>query len=252
MDNYSDLFRRRINRYGYNQQTRIQGRREREFESLLKRSIYRVNFFLNNKRIPAILKPMKQDKAETLHYLLVRTGNELELGTILQIPGRKNKKKPWMIFYMDDRKASGYNRYVVLRMTHNLGWWDQDHKRHNSWAQMFGQQNNLMVDMLKSRSRFAALYSESVKGPHLIMPINQNLQKDSYLTISQYGITRAYRVTGTDIQSTGGVMYVTLLPVMIRDESIAPEPQAGDQEKDFFWLEQGFPEIPGEEVEEDG
>ena len=44
MSYYEDVYLKRLNRYGYDYQSRIQGQRERVFEDKLLRSVYRVNF----------------------------------------------------------------------------------------------------------------------------------------------------------------------------------------------------------------
>jgi len=42
------------------------------------------------------------------------------------IPDKDGKPRPWMIYYLENIKASGYNRYVVLKMTHFLTWTARD------------------------------------------------------------------------------------------------------------------------------
>ena len=41
---YEDVYLKRLNRYGYDYQTRVQSQRERDFENKLLRSVYRVDF----------------------------------------------------------------------------------------------------------------------------------------------------------------------------------------------------------------
>ena len=41
---YEDIYLKRLNRYGYDYQSRIQGQRERVFEDKLLKSVYRVDF----------------------------------------------------------------------------------------------------------------------------------------------------------------------------------------------------------------
>jgi len=42
------------------------------------------------------------------------------------IPNKDNVEIPWMIYYLENIKASGYNRYIVLKMTHLLRWTARD------------------------------------------------------------------------------------------------------------------------------
>lgn len=234
---FYDLHEKRLNRYGENYESRVQGKREREFENLLSKSIYRINFTYDNSTRPAILKPMRQDETKTLHYLLVRVDLDIPPGTLINLPDKKGDLKPWLVYWLDERVASGYNRFVVLAMTHLMKWENEKGESFSSWSFMTGQRQNMMVDTTKSRSRSMSLYTESVKGNSLILPANPNLRQDTYFKITRSGITEGYRVTGYDIHSTEGVMYVTVLPTFIRNEDPSPQPQVGDTEEEFFWLQ---------------
>ena len=62
MSYYEDVYLKRLNRYGYDYQSRIQGQRERVFEDKLLRSVYRVNFEYDGEIHPATLERYKQDE----------------------------------------------------------------------------------------------------------------------------------------------------------------------------------------------
>jgi hypothetical protein len=47
-------------------------------------------------------------------------------GTILMIEDKNLEEQPWMVFWLESLKASGYNRYIVLKMTHYIKWRDRD------------------------------------------------------------------------------------------------------------------------------
>ena len=72
MSYYDDVYLKRLNRYGYDYQSRIQGQRERNFETLLLKSVYRVDFLFKEEMHPALLERYKQDETETMQYLLTR------------------------------------------------------------------------------------------------------------------------------------------------------------------------------------
>jgi hypothetical protein len=145
----------------------------------------------------------------------------------------------WLVYYLECIKASGYNRYIVLKMTHYLEWKDRDGVERSSWAYMYGQENNMLKDELKSRSRMDTVYNENLKSSFFIMPLNQYIKKDIYMTIGSSPYTEGYRVTGYDIQSTEGVMYVTVDPVYLYDETPPPQPTPSDSEEDFYWINGG-------------
>ena len=236
---YEDVYLKRLNRYGYDYQTRIQAQRERDFENKLLKSVYRVDFDYEGESHPATLERFKQDHTELMQYLLTRVSLNLPNGTILMIPDKDQILQPWLVFWLESIKASGYNRYIVLKMTHYITWLDRDKNEHSSWCYMYGQEDNMLKDELRSRSRMGTLYAENLKTSYFIMPTSDFLRRDDYLEIGEGKLKEAYRVTGYDIQSTPGVEYVTVDPVYIRDNSSAPEQKPTDNPDDYYWLNGG-------------
>lgn len=237
MGYYDEVYLKRLNRYGLDYQTRIQTQRERLFENLLLKSLYRVNFEYNNEEVPGIFERYKQDETETLHYLLTRTNMNIPNGTILQIPNKDGELKPWMVYYLEHINTSGYNRYIMLKMSHFITWKARDGQEYSTWAYMYGQENNMLKDELRSRSRMDVLYTENLKLSFFVMPTNEHVRKDDYLVIGKdTPLQEAYVVTGYDIQSSEGVEYVSVDPVYIRDETPAPQLQPGEDPDDYFWL----------------
>ena len=222
-------------------QSRVQGMRERSFELLLEKSIYRIDFDYDGKINPGVFEKYKQDETRTLHYLLTRTNLNIPNGTILMISNKDNQEEPWMIYYLEDIKASGYNRYIMLKMTHYITWKARDNKIYSSWAYLYGQENNMLKDELQARSRADARYTENLKTSFFILPINEHIRKDDYLVINENTpLEEAYVVTGYDINSTKGVEYITIDPVYIRDKNPDPIKTETDSNEDFFWIEGGI------------
>ncbi len=241
MDYYKDVYLKRLNRYGLDYQSRVQGQRERLFENLLLKSLYRVDFEYNGELIPGIFEKYKQDETETLHYLLTRVDMNIPGGTILMIPNKDKELKPWMVYYLEEINASGYNRYIMLKMSHYLTWKARDGQEYSTWAYFYGQEDNMLKDELQSRSRMNVRYTENLKLSFFVTPINEHIRKDNYLVVNKNNpLQEAYVVTGYDINSTKGVEYVTVDPVYIRDESKVPEQTESDDPDDFFWLNGGM------------
>lgn len=236
---YFEIYKKRANRYGIDYQSRIQGKREDSFDLFLLKSIYRIDFYYNQLLIPGVFEKYKQDETETLHYLLTRTDVNIPNGTILEIPDKDNVKKNWMVYYLEHIKASGYNRYIMLRMTHYLTWVKKDGTSHNSWAYLYGQEDNMLKNELRSRSRMDTVYTENLKSSFFILPTNENIKKDDYFIIGTGKLQEYYRVTGYDIQSSEGVEYVTIDPIYEYDLTPPPVKEATDSSDDFFWLEGG-------------
>lgn len=237
MNYYEDVYKKRLNRYGFDYQSRIQGQRERVFEDLLLKSIYRVNFLFNGELIPGLLERRKQDETETLQYLLTRVKDNIPNGTILMISNKDGIECPWMIYYLESIQASGYNRYIVLKMTHTVEWTGRDKNTYSSWCYFYGQEDNMLKDELKSRSRSDVLYNENLKLYFMVMPTNENIKKDDYFVMSDDNMQQGFVVTGFDYFSTPGVEYVSVDPVYLHDTTPPPQPQPGESSEDYFWLE---------------
>ena len=239
MGYFEDIYKKRVNRYGLDYQSRIQREREELFDLYLLKTIYRVDFLFEDEEVAGSLEKYKQDETQTLQYLLTKTSVNMPNGTILMIPDKDKIKKPWLVYYLEDIRASGYNRYIVLKMTHYLTWIARDGSQQESWAYMYGQEDNMLKDEIRSRSRMDTIYAENLKMSFFVMPTTPKIKKDDYLEIGTGELKEQYRVTGYDIQSTPGVEYVTVDPTYEYDLTPAPQQQPGDSEDEFFWLNGG-------------
>ena len=237
---YYDIYTKRLNQYGTDYQSRLQSKREKQFKLYLDKSVYKVQFTFNEATIVGSLEKYKQDETQTLQYFLTDVDTNIAPGSILEIPDKDNVSKPWMVYYLESMKASGYNRYILLRMTHNLSWIARDGQTYTSWAYMYGQENNMLKDELKSRSRMDTLYNENLKSSFFVLPKNEHLRKDDYFIIGTDPFQEYYRVTGYDIQSTPGVEFVSVDPVYEFDLSAPPSQTAQDQDENFFWFNGGI------------
>ena len=238
-DYYHNVYLKRINRYGVDFQSRMQRQREENFKLQLKKSVYYVNFDYDGEEREGELTPLRQNETKIMQYLLTDVHLDIPNGTILYIPDKDMELRPWMIYYLEDMKASGYNRYIVLKMTHYLTWKDRDGNEQHTWAYFYGQEDNMLKDELKSRSRNKTLYTENLKLSFFIMPVNEFLRKDDYMEVGEGRLLEAYVVTGYDIQSTPGVEFVSVDPQYIRDHSDPPVQTEEDDSDNFFWLNKG-------------
>ena len=239
MNYYNDVYLKRLNRYGLDYQSRVQGQREREFENYLLKTIYRVDFLYEDEMHAGSLERRSQDETQTLQYLLTKVDLKIPNGTILMLEDKDHEEQPWMVYWLEDIKASGYNRYIVLKMTHFITWVDRNKEQRSSWAYMYGQEDNMLKDEIRSRSRSEVLYSENLKMSFFVMPTTEFIRKDDYIEIGDGALKEGYRVTGYDIQSTPGIEYVTVDPIYLFDHSPAPERTPEDKADDFYWLGKG-------------
>jgi hypothetical protein len=154
------------------------------------------------------------------------------------IPNKDGELIPWMIYYLEEIKASGYNRYIVLKMTHYLTWTARDGSPQSSWAYMFGPQSGSIKDTIESSSA-TVLYSENQNSFFFVLPVNPNLNKEDYFIIKDGDIVEHYIVTGYDRQSTKGVEFITVDPTYEKDLTPAPSKTNDDSDEEFYWLDGG-------------
>lgn len=237
---YFDIYVQRLNRFGNDYQSRIQGERERLFDLYLLKSVYRVDFEYNDQHHAGSLEKNKQDNSETRQYLLTKVDLNIPSGTILMLTDKDGIEQPWMIYYLENIKASGYNRYIVLKMTHFLTWTARDGSEQTSWAYMYGQEDNMLKNEIRSRSRMDTIYEENLKLSFFVLPVNSKIKIDDYFIVGEKPLQEYYRVTGFDIQSTPGVEFVSIDPVYEYDLTPPPVKTDSESEEDYFWFNGGI------------
>lgn len=237
MSYFDEVYLKRLNRYGLDYQSRLQGQRERNFENYLLKTIYRVDFQYENKLQPASLERYKQDYSETQAYLLTRITLDIPNGTVLDIISQDGSIQPWMIWWLERIESSGYNKYVVLKMTHQLTWTAPEGE-FTQWGYFRGPGTGKIQDAIKSSSN-TAVYSENDNLHMFITPYNATLKKEIYFEVIQGETKQAYVVSDVDINSTPGVSYVSVDPTLIRNNEVPPAQTEFDSEAEFYWLNGG-------------
>lgn len=234
---YENVYKKRLNRYGLNFQARLQGQRERDFENYLLKSIYRIDFIFDNERHPGSLEHYQQDNTETVCYLLTRRDLIIPNGTILEITNQLGNNDVWMIWWLEQITSSGYNRYVVLKMTHYLKWKNGD-QIVEQWAYFSGTGTAAISDAVRTATG-KPLYTENDNLHTFITTQNETICRDLYFEVTQGNITQAYVVTEFDINSTPGVNYVTVDHVPVRPAETGPIKVEEENKEDYFWLQGG-------------
>lgn len=243
MPDYTDVYFKRLNRYGLNLQSRRLNERKAEFDNYLLKSSYRIELNYNGEYHPASFERRKQDDTDTTYYLLTHCDVEIPNGEILWIPSASNVLRPWMVWYIEDQQVRAYNRYIMLKMTHHIKWRNSEKDEwHESLCHMYGQEDNMLKNEARSRSRKDTLYSENLKLSFAVMPRNPYLKKDGLVLVGEEPYLEEYRITGWDMQSTLGVAYVSMDPTYDHDLTAAPQQKVDTVEEDnnFFWLNGGI------------
>jgi hypothetical protein len=178
---YETVYQKRLNRYGLDYQSRIQSQRERDFDNYLYKTIYRVDFEFEGKWYPGSLERNKQDYSETQAYLLTHIDTKMPNGTVLMIQSKNGTETPWMVWWLEQIEASGYNRYVMLKMTHRLEWKHGD-EIIQQWAYFSGPGNSTISDTIQSATG-KPLYKENNNLHIFITTQNETIARDLYFEV---------------------------------------------------------------------
>lgn len=219
-----EVYLRRLNRYGNDFQSRVQGQRIADFSRYKMMSTYKV-VFDDGEEVIGTLEPNSQDESQTTQWLLVDIDKLYDSGTILNIQNQN-----WMIWYQYETKSKGYNKFCVLKMTHLVSWKDRNNVEHESWAYFYGKMDRIIYDIMRSTQKNPN-YHEPDKETHLIMPLTKDLKRQDYIEIDDEG----YIVEGYDWSSVPGVIYISLTQTYIHDTSELQEENNNSPE--YFWLQ---------------
>ena len=209
---YYDIYQKRLGRYGNTVQERMKNQRILLFEKYKAQSVYQIPFADNEgKPRTAVFEPYKQNETKFLSYLLTDLDIELQDGWCDEIFDLDNKSLgKWMVFYLEENHSRGYNKYVMLRMSHvisinGIGEYP---------CYCYGQMSTLIEDLVASR-KADVWYEDKDKDGHIIMPA-LDIKKDDYIIVNG-DESEPYLVTGFDKITIPGVIYIALNETMTRD-----------------------------------
>lgn len=250
MGYYEDIYLKRLNRYGLDYQSRIQGQRERLFEDYLLKSIYRIDFLFDGKTYPGTLERYKQDYTNTQCYLLTRISDVLAPGDIIAVQNQNGTTNYWLVWWLEQIESSGYNRYVVLRLNYELTWTDNG-QTYSQWVYFYGPGTSKISDTIKSASG-KVVFTENNNLYMLITAYNSYFAREQYYEINyekdhlgvektdsnNVTITNPFVIKELDVNSSPGVEYITLDPALKRDDSPAPD-TSDITDANNYWLNGG-------------
>lgn len=220
MDYFTDVYLKRLNKYGDSTQSRIHGRMECDFENKLSKSVNKVELF-GGDSMPVgigILETKKISEKETLDYLLTRITDNYPNGFIFQTQKPfSEEKQSWMIVFKEQYQTIGYNRYIVILLENELSWIGRDGLVYTSFVHYIGEMNGKIKDQFKVSNNVALATPGKVLT--MICPKNKGLTRDVRINISE----ETWRVCGIDKISVPGVMYVTLEEDYVQKTELANE-----------------------------
>lgn len=235
---YTDIYSKRLNRYGSDYQSRIEGIRAKEFEDFLLKSPNRVDFEFQGTMTAAVLEQYKQDYSETQGYLLTKKDVNLPNGTIISFATKDGEQHYWMVWWLEQIKTSGYHRYIILKMNYQLEWLE-DGTTKTQWAYFSSTGIKTIRDSVVEGFK-EARFMENNNLYMFITPYQDAFVKDLYIETPNGKQRNSYRVVQFDHQSTDGVSYLSVEEVAKRVFAPDPVKKPTDDDEDFFWLNGGI------------
>ena len=231
---YTNIYSKRLNRLGTDFQSRLEGKRAKEFENFLIKSPNRVDFEFEGALVAGVLEQYKQDYSETLGYLLTRKDTKMPNGTILCLLDKNGKMRYWMVWWLEQIKTSGYHRYIVLKMNYSIEWIKNGVK--NIQRGFLSSPGNRVISDSALSGAGGARFMENNNSYMFITPYHKDFERDRYLEMPNGEQVSAYRIVEFDNVATPGVSYLTMESIAKRNDAPAPVKGANDKEQDFFWL----------------
>jgi hypothetical protein len=107
---------------------------------------------------------------------LTKLDVKLPNGTILMIQSKDDTVTPWMVWWLEQIESSGYNKYVILKMTHYLKWNDGE-RDYEQWAYFSGPGTSTITDTVRTATG-KPIYSENNNLHTFITTQNDSLCRD--------------------------------------------------------------------------
>lgn len=210
MSYYTDVYLRKLNRFGNNLQERIINKKEYDFNNFIKRSPNKVTVFNQDKKFEGVLQSKTYNEIETIDYFLTFKSIQIPTGTILKILDIKNPKVAtyWIVICKDNFVSAGYDRYTVVKLDREIRWITKDGYLFKALAHISGSGANARDKRITS--------SYKIQDKSLVFLPNQNLTvtlKDNPLI--QRGVRvnikdSIWKISGIENISNDGVCYLTL------------------------------------------
>ena len=89
-----------------------------------------------------------------------------------------------MVWWKEQIESSGYNKYVMLKMTHLIKWQDEEKQPIEQWAYFSGPGTSTITDTIKSASG-EAIYKENNNLHLFITSYHKSLVRDVYFENKQ-------------------------------------------------------------------
>lgn len=203
---FNEVYLKRVNKFGPNLQTRVQNKKEHDFEVFKEKSVNRVNIFINDNLFDGVLQTKKTNEDETINYLLVSKKLKWFDGTIVttQAITNKQERKNWLIFHLDEYTSIGYNRYQIVLLDREISWIENGLVK-SSPMKLIGSKNKSIKNSFNIEFGISGTYIPN-KVLNMVIPTQGGLTRNTRIKIGD----EVWKISGIDKISVPGVSYITL------------------------------------------
>lgn len=241
MSYFDEVYLKRINRDGKNQQDRVKTRKEKEFDKLfLKKTEYLVQIKEVNEEeneFLGSLQPNKWNESNLIGNLLISTSaGELKSGDILLINQKIKKEEVerlYLVLFVEKNLTKGYQLYKVLCLDSNVNLTDEYGTTTETIPVKFvSASSQLVMDTYKYGSSQPG-YREPQATRCFITSDFDFLKKGRYFIYKD----RRWEISGIDNLSIENVSYVTFTERLMKEEEpLSSQDIEVGEDKNFFLL----------------
>ena len=210
MSYYTNVYLRKLNRFGNNLQERIINKKEYEFSNFVKKSPNRVIVYDQDKKFEGVLQSKTYNEIETVDYFLTYKSISIPGGTILKISDIKdsNKFTYWITVSKDNFVSCGYDRYTVIKLDREIRWITNEGYLFKALVHISGAGANARDKRITNSYKISNENVSYLPTQTLTITMKDNPQIKRGIRINIKD--RIWRISGVENISNDGVCYVTL------------------------------------------
>lgn len=210
MSYYTDVYLRKLNRFGNTLQERIINKKEYEFNNFVKKSPNRVVVYDQDKKFEGVLQSKTYNEIETVNYFLTYKSILISGGTILKIADIKdsNNFTYWIVVCKDNLVSCGYDRYTVIKLDREIRWITKEGYLFKALVHISGAGANARDKRITNSYK---INNESIsylptQTLTITMKDSPQIKRGIRINIKN----KIWRISGVENISNDGVCYVTL------------------------------------------
>ena len=233
MGYYTDVYLRKLNRFGNNLQERIVNKKEYDFNNFVKKSPNRVVVYDQDKKFEGVLQSKTYNEIETVDYFLTYKSINISSGTILKIIDIKDKDKStyWIVICKDNFVSSGYDRYTVIKLDREIRWITDEGYLFKALVHISGGGANARDKRITSSYKTLEQSVTYLPTQTLTITMKDNPQVKRGVRVNIKD--KIWKISGVENISNDGVTYVTLeqdYEDELRDKSVHIENEPSNSE----------------------